>query len=210
MSHTSAIVVCPECAATLTFHFESTNVIICSGCRSQVTRSGRITGEPVDAPTEDLCRLRTGTTGTYNGKTLTITGRLRFIFDHGGYVNLWHTEIGGVGSNWIAESYNSYAIVKEDEPGYPLSHLLMLKPGEKFTSKSIHYYLSSSETKTDLQGEGELPEEAPMEKIMYVTGTSPDRKVVHFRVFNKKEFRAYRGENISFPALNFRNTRTHR
>jgi hypothetical protein len=207
-SHISTTIQCPGCAGVLTFHYESTQIVICSACRSQVTRSGKPAGDSVEFPSEDLCRLKTGATGSYYGKSLVITGRLRFIFDDNGYVNLWHTEIGGVGRHWIAESYNTYALVKEDEPGYPLSHLLLLKPGQKFTAKSIHYYLNSSETKTGLEGEGELPEAAPHEKMMYVIGTSPDKKVVHFRILNKKEYHAYHGENINFSDLNFSNIRT--
>lgn len=102
---------CPNCSAPLVFQWSSAVQTVCASCRSVVVRHDvdlDAIGELSDIK-EDGSPIQVGTRGTFEGRSFTVTGRIVYEYDDGGW-NEWHIMFADQTSGWLSDAQAEYAV----------------------------------------------------------------------------------------------------
>ncbi|MCX6318657.1 MAG: DUF4178 domain-containing protein [Bacteroidetes bacterium] len=104
---------CPFCKTLLTFRSDKSNGIVCHVCHTALWRKDGHTLEelPMNAGIPQTEHIQPGTTGSYEGNTFTVLGRVRLFFEEVVY-NYWSIEWADKKLSFLAEGYGMFAILK--------------------------------------------------------------------------------------------------
>src|SRR5262245_26624816 len=102
---------CPNCGAPIEFRWSGAVQTVCTHCQSVVVRHdvnlealGRVSEWP-----QDSSPIQIGTEGRWNDKPFTVTGRIAYEHEDGGW-NEWHLLFAGGESGWLSDAQAEYAI----------------------------------------------------------------------------------------------------
>lgn len=149
---------CPNCSAPITFAWPSAVQTVCAHCRSVVVRHDldlAAVGVVSDLP-PDSSPLQIGTRGRFEGDAFTVTGRIVYEYDNGGW-NEWHLAFGDDTSGWISDAQAEYAISRRvAEPGR-LPAQDEVPVGKRFTFGGVSLQVTTRTMARYRGVEGELP-----------------------------------------------------
>jgi hypothetical protein len=104
---------CPNCGAPITFQWSGAVQTVCASCRSIVVRHDvdlAKVGVVSDLP-EDSSPIQIGVTGRFDGQPFTVTGRIIYEYDNGGW-NEWHLAFSNGSSGWLSDAMAEYAVTR--------------------------------------------------------------------------------------------------
>jgi hypothetical protein len=102
---------CPNCSAPIKFRWSSAVQTVCESCRSVVVRHDvdlDAIGEVSDLP-PDSSAIQLGTSGRFGDRSFTVTGRIVYEYDEGGW-NEWHLVYDNGDSGWLSDAQAEYAV----------------------------------------------------------------------------------------------------
>jgi hypothetical protein len=150
---------CPNCSAPIKFRWSSAVQTVCESCRSVVVRHDvdlDAIGEVSDLP-PDASPIQIGTSGRFDDRAFTVTGRIAYEYEDGGW-NEWHLAFDHGSSGWLSDAQAEYAVSSLIErPPQPLP------PPEKLTLDSTYTWQDETLQVTTLTRaryigvDGELP-----------------------------------------------------
>lgn len=102
---------CPNCGAPVEFRSAASAFAVCSFCRSTIVREGealRKIGESAEL-FDDHSPLQLGASGSYQGSSFTLVGRLQYRYKDGTW-NEWHALFDNGRSGWLSEDNGRYVV----------------------------------------------------------------------------------------------------
>ncbi|MFT3909204.1 MAG: DUF4178 domain-containing protein [Ferruginibacter sp.] len=110
---------CPSCSSILNFTSEQTNVTECSCGKVIAIKDGSPVDTRITAATHSIEFIVQGTKGVWQGKPFKVTGRL-LTRGEDWLFNYWNIVFNDGEKAYLAESYGSYAILKNINTKSPL------------------------------------------------------------------------------------------
>lgn len=153
---------CPSCGAPLKFENAHSLYAVCKYCRTMSVQSEDALKEvgKTAALVEDGSPLQLGASGTIDGKTFTIIGRIQY--NHGlGFWNEWYVNMAedAGGPAWLGEANGMYVFTRLKKDA-ELPEGLQFKDIEAGSGLPIDhniYYVKDIQSTKVVSGEGELP-----------------------------------------------------
>jgi hypothetical protein len=149
---------CPNCSAPIAFAWASSVQTVCAHCRSVVVRHdvdlaavGAVSDPPVDSSP-----IQIGTTGRTSEGAFTVTGRIAYEYENGGW-NEWHLSFADGTSGWLSDAMAEYAVSRAVEPPAPLPGPSQLDVGRTFGWGGETYRVTTRTLARYRAVDGELP-----------------------------------------------------
>jgi hypothetical protein len=149
---------CPNCSAPITFAWPSAVQTVCAHCRSIVVRHDldlAAVGVVSDLP-PDSSPIQIGTRGRFEGDPFTVTGRIVYEYDNGGW-NEWHLAFGDGSSGWLSDAQAEYAVSRLVENPGRLPTPDEATVGRRYTFGNVSLQVTTRTTATYRGVDGELP-----------------------------------------------------
>lgn len=102
---------CPNCGGPVVFQWSSAVQTVCAHCRSVVVRHDvdlQALGVASDLP-PDSSPIQIGTLGRVDDSAFTVTGRIVYEYEDGGWSE-WHLAFEGGQSAWLSDAQAEYAL----------------------------------------------------------------------------------------------------
>lgn len=196
---------CPSCGAEVAFYSPVTVSCVCAYCNSLIVRHGagvERMGEMAIVP-EDVSPFQIGATGSYDGATFCIVGRIRMAWEDGGW-NEWFLFFDDARKAWLAEAQGSLAISFEQALPEELARA-PLELGQNIYLDRESYTISDFKKAHCVACEGELPKVLKPEQAVFVAdGMSRNGKFLSLTC--DKDWRPaelYVGAYAEFNSLGF-------
>ncbi len=187
---------CSSCSKELRFIYSNCNWITCSQCGFLTERNNLHESFPNKLPGEDASFIQAGTLGTWRKDKFEVTGRIQFTLADDSYVNWWHLAASN-NSLWLAESYGSMRIMKEDVLVSPVSTLEVMKPGDKIKmADKGNFQLVSFSVALTWETEGELPYRPEEKKFMWIELSEENNSGYDVHIFDRSFAKGYLGEDV--------------
>jgi len=161
---------CPNCGAPVDFLSPASASAVCSFCRSTLVRDGeslRKIGTSAEV-FDDFTPLAIGASGTYQGTSFMLVGRLQFGTDAGPW-NEWHALFDNGRSGWLSEDNGRY-VFAFDLPlpaGTPLPE--QLQAGAPVTVDGRPWRVASVVRAKLIAAQGELVQPPPSDRAIVVS-----------------------------------------
>ena len=161
---------CPNCGAPVEFRSAASASAVCSFCRSTLVRDGeslRKIGTSAEV-FDDFTPLAIGASGTYQGTSFMLVGRLQFGTDAGPW-NEWHALFDNGRSGWLSEDNGRY-VFAFDLPlaaGAPLPE--QLQAGSPATVDGRPWRVASVVRAKLIAAQGELVQPPPSDRAIVVS-----------------------------------------
>ena len=153
---------------------------VCTFCRSIVVRHDfdlTKVGEVSDVP-EDSSPIQVGTTGKVDGVEFSVTGRIIYEYDQGGW-NEWHLACSGGTSAWLSDAMAEYAVTRHVE--YPAERVppqSVITAGYTMDIDGLGYQVTTPTIARYRGVEGELPFEYwNKDRVLFVDLRTPDGRL---------------------------------
>lgn len=149
---------CPGCGAEIAFRSASSVMAVCEYCQTMVLKSGEdVTNVgKLSAIFEDYTPLQIGTTGSVDGVSFTLVGRLQLQYDDGHW-NEWYALFDDGSGAWLSDASGQYVLTRET----PLTHtpplFEKLAGGNRWFFDNLNWYVADVRTARAAAGQGELP-----------------------------------------------------
>ena len=124
---------CPNCNAPIKFRWSGAVQTVCDSCRSVVVRHDvdlEAKGKVSDLP-PDSSPIQLGTEGRFDGRSFTVTGRIVYEHDDGGW-NEWHLGFADGKSGWLSDAQAEYTVSELVKPPGPLPAIDKISLGYKY------------------------------------------------------------------------------
>jgi uncharacterized protein DUF4178 len=199
---------CPNCGAPVVFRWSSSVQTVCTFCRSILVRSDvdvERVGTVADLPANPS-PIQVGTEGVYLHEAFTVTGRILYEYDAGGW-NEWHLVFRGDRSGWLADAQAEYDIsFLCAEPG-PLPPAEAIRPDQRFRWQAVDYQVTAL-TRARYRGvEGELPFQYwDKQDVLFADLRSTDGRFATID-YSDPQPRLFLGASVEFNDLQFKNLR---
>jgi hypothetical protein len=191
---------CPSCKNNLQPMYSSCDWITCPQCGALTEKGNEQQTIKNTLPGDDASVIQIGTLGTWQHHKFEVTGRIQFGFSDDSYVNWWHLD-SGKQSLWLAESYGSMRIMKEDVLTASILSVEKMKPGDKIKiTEKENFTMNSFATALTWKTEGELPYKPEDKKFMWIELTS-DVSGFDIHIFDRTQVKAYRGEDVDHQKI---------
>ncbi len=168
----SLTVHCPSCGAPTELRSRAIQVLVCPYCDQTVllTRDGAEAHGKVAALTDLITDLSTGAAGTLQGRTFTVTGRVRFTWSDGYWDEWWILFDDGTDA-WLHEDEGELSLLR----AVPLESAPSLddaRVGQRLMVNRTPVYVTEKREAVVYGAEGQLPRGMlPGQTIRYVDGT---------------------------------------
>ena len=149
---------CPNCGAPITFSWSGSVQAVCAFCRSVVVRHDvdlSKVGEVASVP-EDSSPIEIGTTGRLGDQAFTVTGRIVYRYQRGGW-NEWHLVLADGTSAWLSDAMADYAVSRQLTGTPTLPPPGDLRGGTAFTWSGTGFRVTTITRARYQTVEGELP-----------------------------------------------------
>ena len=152
---------CPACAAPDEFKVGSTLVTVCEFCQSAVARVnrkiedfGRV-AELVDTNTP----LRSGLSGKFNRRQVTILGRVQYAHPAGGTWNEWYLAFPGDKWGWLSEAQGKFHLMftRKLSSKIQLPDFDAMRVGSPVQLGKAEFTVTEKGTAKAIAAEGDLP-----------------------------------------------------
>lgn len=206
---------CPQCGAPLVFRSAGLPVIVCDYCRSTVMRTGdalQRTGSSAGVP-EAASPLQLGTTGTADGSTFTLVGRVRWLWGVGadgiasGCWTEWLMLHADSSFGWLAEAGGRLFVTRRTliSPNNNIMRRLWdggsIEPGQTCMIDGARFRVSDARWAVSAGCDGEIPFAAPPGERLYgVDLVGPDGAFVSMQRHDR-QVEAYRGRQVRLVEL---------
>ncbi|HEX8276215.1 MAG TPA: DUF4178 domain-containing protein [Longimicrobiaceae bacterium] len=149
---------CPSCGGPVEFHWAGAVQTVCAYCQSVLVRHDldleavgvKSLPPPVTSP------IQIGTRGRYRERAFTVTGRIAYEYERGGWSE-WHLAMSDGGSGWLSDAQAEYAVsFLAPDPG-PLPAPAEIRTGQRFSWGGTEYQAAAVTRARYVGVEGELP-----------------------------------------------------
>jgi hypothetical protein len=199
---------CPNCSAPITFSWSGSVQAVCPFCRSVVvrhdldlTKVGVVSGVP-----EDSSPIQLGTTGRFDGQPFTVTGRIVYQYEAGGW-NEWHLVFGNGESGWLSDAMAEYAVTRLAKIEGALPARNDLRVGMAFTWGGVALRVSTLTRARYKTVEGELPFEYwDKDEVLFADLRSDDARFATLD-YSEEPPLLFLGRFVEFAELELANVR---
>jgi len=150
---------CPNCGGEVVFRSAASVMAVCGYCQSTLLKdadSVKNIGKMSDL-LEDYSPLQITTTGTYQGRSFSLVGRLQLRYENGLW-NEWHAMFDDGTTGWLSDGSGQFVFTMEDaSPAESFPPFENLHPGMLLRYHGAGFYATDVRTARCTGGEGELP-----------------------------------------------------
>jgi hypothetical protein len=149
---------CPNCGAPVEFASAASASAVCSFCKSTLLREGdalRRIGV-VSELFDDHSALQLGASGTLQGRSFTLVGRLQYSYEAGTW-NEWHALFDNGRSAWLSEDNGAYVLALDAPLPADAPALTAIAAGQRVLADKRVWDVASVVRARLLSAEGELP-----------------------------------------------------
>ena len=189
---------CPSCGAPIEFAIGSSEVVVCSSCRSIVARTDRGIEDhgKVAALIDTDSPLRVGANGKYRRQSFRITGRTQLRHQAGGVWDEWYAALDDGRWGWLAEAQGRFYVtfkVAQDAPSFDA-----LQIGDRVLDNLVVAEIGEAEL---LSAEGELPWTPDAgARYRYADLSGSERKFATID-YSEETPIVFKGEEVPFDTL---------
>jgi hypothetical protein len=182
---------------------------VCPFCRSIVVRHDldlTKVGVVSDLP-EDSSPIQVGTAGTVDGVEFSVTGRIIYEYDQGGW-NEWHLACAGGASAWLSDAMAEYAVTRRvDYPAERVPTQADITAGYSIDIEGVTYQVTTA-TMAHYRGvEGELPFEYwDKDRVLFVDLRTTDGRLATID-YSETPVLVFAGRFYDYPELHLSNVR---
>ena len=198
---------CPGCGAPLKFQWSSAVQTTCPYCRSIVVRHDvdlEKVGEVADLPLTPS-PIQLGTTGRHGRRAFTVTGRIVYEWERGGW-NEWHLAMADGGSGWLSDAQLEYAVsYPKEAKGLPDAGAV--KPGDTIRIDGRAWRVTVRTTARYLGVEGELPFEYWDKSKLSFVDLAGEGTAFGTIDYSEVPPLLFVGEHVAYDALQLQNVR---
>ena len=161
---------CPNCGAPVEFLSAASASAVCSFCRSTLVRDGEslrkigVSAEVFD----DFTPLAIGASGTYQGTSFMLVGRLQFGTDDGPW-NEWHALFDNGRSGWLSEDNGRYVFAFDAPTPADAPRPERLQAGANVTVDGRPWSVASVVQAKLLAAQGELVQPPPADRAIVIS-----------------------------------------
>ena len=189
---------CPSCGAQIEFAIGSSEVVVCSSCRSIVARTDRGIEDhgKVAALIDTGSPLRVGANGKYRRQSFRITGRTQLRHQAGGVWDEWYAALDDGRWAWLAEAQGRFYVTFKVAQEAPAFDALQL--GDRVLDNLVVAEIGEAEL---ISAEGELPWTPNAGgRYDYADLSGPDRKFATID-YSEDTPIVFKGEEVPLDAL---------
>ncbi len=159
---------CPNCGAPVTFRSAASVMVVCGFCQSTLIRdadSVRNIGRMADV-LEDFSPIQLGTSGTIDGRSFTVVGRIQLRYP-AGFWNEWYVVDDHGEGAWLSDGSGQYTFTRSVDrstfPGVSLPRFTDLAAGARLDlgrapdGSTLLFIAGDVRTAQCTGGQGELP-----------------------------------------------------
>ncbi len=152
---------CPACGAPVPVYSATSALVVCGYCQSTLVRSGdtAVDSGKKSALIEDFSPLQLHTSGTFQGETFEIVGRLQIRYEQGCW-NEWYVLFSSGDFGWLADFSGQYVFTRLAKSIEQTVAFSDLKAGTTKISYGQKYFVASDvrrATSVQANAQGELP-----------------------------------------------------
>ena len=200
---------CPNCGAPITFQWSNAVQTVCPYCQSVVVRHDvdlEALGTVADLP-EDASPIQIGTEGRFDDQPFTVTGRIVYEYDDGGW-NEWHLAFPNGGSGWLSDAQAEYAVSRLFTSPLKLPPGDRIQVGGTLTLPNVVYQVATITNARYRGVEGELPfQYFGKDTIRFVDLRAPRGGFATID-YSEQPPLLFTGRFVDYDALALRNVRT--
>ena len=161
---------CPNCGAPVEFLSAASASAVCSFCHSTLVRDGeslRKIGTSAEI-FDDFTPLTIGASGSYQGTSFMLVGRLQFGTDDGPW-NEWHALFDNGRSGWLSEDNGRYVFAFDAPTPADAPRPERLQAGARVTVDGRPWSVASVVQAKLLAAQGELISPPPADRAIVVS-----------------------------------------
>ena len=161
---------CPNCGAPVEFLSAASASAVCSFCRSTLVRDGeslRKIGTSAEV-FDDFTPLAIGASGTFQGTSFMLVGRLQFGTDDGPW-NEWHALFDTGRSGWLSEDNGRYVFAFDAPMPADAPRPERLQAGSRVTVDGRAWSVASVVQAKLLAAQGELVAPPPADQAIVIS-----------------------------------------
>ena len=161
---------CPNCGAPVEFLSAASASAVCSFCRSTLVRDGeslRKIGTSAEI-FDDFTPLAIGASGSYQGASFMLVGRLQFGTDEGPW-NEWHALFDNGRSGWLSEDNGRYVFAFDAATPADAPRPERLQAGARVTVDGRPWSVASVVQAKLLAAQGELVAPPPADRAIVIS-----------------------------------------
>ncbi len=149
---------CPNCGAPVEFRSAASTTAVCSFCRSTLARDGdalRRIGQSAEL-FDDHSPLQLGASGTLQGVTFTLIGRIQYRYPEGTW-NEWYVIFDNARNAWLSEDNGAYVLAFDTPLPEAVPPPAELMAGRRVTAGGQAWDIASVVQAQVVAAQGELP-----------------------------------------------------
>jgi hypothetical protein len=161
---------CPNCGAPVEFKSAASASAVCGFCRSTLVRDGadlRKIGTSAEV-FDDFTPLTIGASGTWQGTSFMLVGRLQFGTDEGPW-NEWHALFDNGRSGWLSEDNGRYVFAFDAPTPADAPRPERLQAGARVTVDGRPWAVASVVQAKLLAAQGELVSPPPADRAIVIS-----------------------------------------
>ena len=161
---------CPNCGAPVEFLSAASASAVCGFCRSTLVRDGeslRKIGTSAEV-FNDFSPLALGASGTYQGASFMLVGRLQFGTDEGPW-NEWHALFDNGRSGWLSEDNGRFVFAFDAPPPADAPLPERLQAGTPVSVDGKRWSVASVVQAKLIAAQGELVSPPPTDRTIVVS-----------------------------------------
>ncbi len=161
---------CPNCGAPVEFLSAASASAVCSFCRSTLVRDGadlRKIGTSAEI-FDDFSPLALGASGSYQGTSFMLVGRLQFGTDDGPWSE-WHALFDNGRSGWLSEDNGRYVFAFDAHAPADAPRPEQLQAGARVTVDGRPWSVASVVQAKLLAAQGELVQPPPANRTIVIS-----------------------------------------
>jgi hypothetical protein len=161
---------CPNCGAPVDFLSPASASAVCGFCRSTLVRDGealRKIGTSAEI-IDDFSPLALGASGSYQGASFMLVGRLQFGTDDGPW-NEWHALFDNGRSGWLSEDNGRYVFAFDAPAPADAPRPERLQAGARVSVDGRPWSVASVVPARLLAAQGELVQPPPADRTIVIS-----------------------------------------
>jgi len=150
---------CPSCGGEVVFRSAASVMAVCEYCQSTLLKdadSVKNIGKMSEL-LEDYSPLQITSTGTFQGRTFSLVGRIQLRYENGVW-NEWYALFDDGTAGWLSDGSGQFVFTMADaSPTDTFSPFENMRPGLPVRYRGAMFYATDVRTARCTGGEGELP-----------------------------------------------------
>ncbi len=197
---------CPSCAIQTELQLSLPVYLCCHGCGTTFHVDKDKTTSETKLQKRKLQPVRNiviGTTGSYQGKSFHIVGRIRSV-RVGSVSNEWMMLFADGTEMWLSESGFSYFIYESKAVVLPIELIKAKKAGSTLTIEDRVYYICDVSRQTEFRMEGQIPENSfdDSSYFTYELTNVKGSELGTICIFDKETVEFYKSVPVELESLN--------